>query len=1194
MFYSSRFVIPEAVFGKPCNAGRVIEAEGDRHTGYGIKRSFSLFVLLFVLLSFAKGATIDVAQFRSPSPENRPWVYWFWNNGNLTQEGIDADLEAMHRVGIGGVLIMEVGQGAPRGPVDYMSDRWRELFKHMIIRAASLGIEVNMNDGPGWNGSGGPWVKPENAMKVLTFQIVEVPAENRPEKIVFPPGVKTFDYYKDLCVLAFPTPKVKTDLGFLSADSNRLNTSARQLPAETFIPLDTVIDLSGNMNDAGEVHEGIPAGNWTLIRFGITCKNMVGLPAPESGIGPECDKLSKCGIDNAFDGQIAKLLADNKANVGKAFVATHIDSWENGSQNWTDTMREEFLQRRKYDLWKFLPIFAGYVMENPEYTERFLWDFRRTVSELVLENYAGRMKELAAQNGLRFTIEAYGSPCDFLQYGGIADEPMGEFWVGGGAIETCRGMASAGHLYGKRIIGAEAFTATDTERWLAHPGSIKVLGDRAFCAGINRFVFHRYSFQPWKDVRPGLMMGPWGVHYERTQTWWNLTPAWHEYLSRCQYLLRQGDFAADILYLEPEDSPQGFSDGFSDHPRNEFPWDQGNTDVVLRATVENGMVVLPSGMKYRVLVMPPTNCMTEQLLEKTLQLVQNGATVIGNQPATAAPGLTDYPNNDKRVQELARKLWGDAKQPSGEHVIGQGKILWGTTPEAVLAAMNIVPDFVSDIPLNWIHRRLPDAEVYFVANPHERAVRSNLQLRSAGVPELWNPETGAVVTAAAFRTDSKTTHIMLPLRPTESVFVVLKKASSKSGEKLVAVTKDGKRFFDLTEPIGDIVITSAKYGPPNDPAKTVDVKPLVEKLVAAGERRIVVRRMVAHQGDPAFNVIKTLTIHYEMDGVHYTVTGDDEETLVLGERSPSIKILSAKYGPPGDAQRTIDVKEKLQRLFDCGDNHFLVAKLAQPVDPAFGVVKTLTFEYEWEGNTISWSGTDVQLISLENGAPLAVVPLRNDKGQSCADFYESGKYELTFASNKKRTETVVLPEPLNLDAAWSVAFPHKTVTFDKLMSWSDSADETIRFFSGTATYTKTFSVTENLRRNGLRFILDLGKAEMMAQVELNGKDLGVLWKTDKTMDVTEMIKSGENRLKISVTNSWTNRLIGDAALPPSDERNDNGTLKVFPQWLLDGKPDPNGRTTFCMWNLWKKDDTLVPSGLLGPVRLLPIKRIVIE
>jgi len=1070
-------------------------------------------------LFFASGQSTP--EFASPGQEYQPWVYWFWSNGNITKEGIDADLEAMHRVGIGGVIMMEVGndptcgmRGVLRGPIDYMSDQWRELFRHTISKASSLGIKVNMSNGPSWNGSSGPWVKPENAMKVLSINAVEIPAEDRPEKIVLQRGAVTFGYYKDLCVLAFPTPKVKSGLGFLEVDNQRLKTPAHQIAADAFVPLDAVIDLSNQMNDAGEIsNTAIPSGDWTLIRFGVTCKGKMGRPAPESGHGLECDKLSKRGMDNVWEGQMAKLIADNREHVGKTLVATHIDSWENGSQTWTDDMREEFLKRRRYDLWKFLPVFAGHVMENAEYTERFLYDFRRTVSDLVLENYAGRIKELAEQNGLRFTVEAINSPCDMFPFAGISDEPMGEFWMGGVFAFMSRFMASAGHVYGKRIIAAEAYTSQNVERFLAHPGNMKSLGDQAFCDGINRFVFHRYSFQPWKDVAPGgTMLGHYGIQYQRTQTWWELTPAWHEYVSRCQYMLRQGDFVADILYLVPEEAPHGFTN----HTLNGYNYDHGVTDVLLNASVENGMLVLQSGMKYRVLVLPPTNRMTQGLLEKTLQLVQDGATVIGNVPATTAYGLTDYPNNERRVKELAQQLWGDLNSSDGEHFVGKGKVFRGTTPEEVLAGMNIAPDFASDIPLSWIHRRTPDAEIYFIANQRQHAVLVDVQLRESGIPEIWHPETGKIYPATAFQTESNATRLMLPLGSMESVFVVLRRQQLRANiDKPVSMSKDGKQFFDLTKPLGTVTVTDTP-----------------------------------------------------------------------------VKILKANYGTPGVENLNADVTEQLQSLFDSGENSFPVTKLEKIINPAPWVFKTLKFEYELNGNATTWSGQNSEMISLKD--ELIAAPVSDANGKSCIDFYESGKYELVLASGKKHTETVLLPQPLAIDGGWTVAFPHKTVTFDRLMSWSESTDESIRFFSGTAIYSKTFTVPKNFRKDGLRVTLDLGQTEEMAQIGLNGKNLGVFWKIKKSVDVTELLKTGENTLTISVTNGWPNRLIGDAQLPPSDERGQYGELLSLPQWLLDGKPDPQGRTTFCTWNLWKKDDEPIPSGLMGSVQLIPVKRIVVK
>ena len=1176
-----------------------------------------LLSVLFISMAFVNALGQSVTEFANPGSEYRPWVYWFFNNGNLTKEGIDADLEAMHRVGIGGALIMEVNQGAPRGPVDFMSDQWREHFKYLIQKAASLGIQVNMNTGPSWNGSGGPWIKPENAMKELSIGIVEVSSDNRPEKIILPKGHINFDYYEDICVLAFPTPKAKTGLGFLNVYTSRLDVPVSDFPVEAFIPLEDITDLTSKMNEAGEISDGIPAGNQTLIRFGFTCRKQFSAPAPESvSQALECDKLSKRGIEAAFAGQIAKLTAENREHVGTTFVSAHIDSWENGSQNWSHEMREEFLKRRKYDILKFLPVFAGYLMENAAYTDRFLWDFRCTVSELVAENYAGRMKELAAQSGLRFTVESYwDTPCDNIQYAGMSDEPMGEFWANANVkygvhhnmMLTCRGMASAGHIYGKNIIGAEAFTANDDERWLLHPGSLKALGDKAFSEGINRFVFHRYSFQPWKDVKPGLMMGPWGIHYERTQTWWELTPAWHEYLSRCHYMLRQGKYAADILYIEPEESPQMFTD----HPRIGYQWDQGNTDVVLKASVKDGSLVLPGGMQYKIMVLPQTHRMTTELLEKTLQLVQEGLTVIGDCRASTSPSLSGFPDNERRIEELTRKLWGDVQTPCGVHPVGKGKVVWGISPEALLKEMGIAPNLLSDVRLNWIHRSLPDAEIFFVANPHKQDILTKIQIRGLGITELWDPETGELSPTYSFQTDTGNTLLTLSLPETKSVFIVLRKPTpeNKSDTKfqqLVGLTKEGKKIFDMREEPCKITILSAEYGLLADPAKTVDVKPLIEKMVASGERRIIIDQMKEQQGDPAANLVKTLTIDYEMDGKRYSVTGNDSEAVVLGSMLPKVKILNAKYITWSKAESP-DLRERLQHFFDRGENNFSLPRLMQPGDPVsltgfYKGIDALSFDYEIDGKKFVWNATtwldtymegSTVLLNEPVNAPVAVTS-HNGSGQPCIDFLESGNYELIFTSNKKRKEKVLLPAPLNLDNDWTVDFPHKTVTFNKLVSWSESTDESIQFFSGTATYTKTFTIPKNFGQKGLRLILDLGKAEMIAQIELNGKDLGVLWKMEKSIDITELVKTGENCLKISVTNSWPNRLIGDAHLPPSDDRNENGSLKAWPQWLSDGKPDPNGRSTFSMWNIWRKDDALIPSGLMGPVRLSPVKRVVVE
>ena len=285
-------------------------------------------------------------------------------------------------------------------------------------------------------------------------------------------------------------------------------------------------------------------------------------PRPPAGRGLECDKLSKEGIEANFNGMMAKLIADVGPPAGKSLVATHIDSWENGAQNWTAEMREEFQKRRGYDLLPCLPVMTGRVVGSLEISERFLWDLRQTISDLVVENYAGHSaRPCRTSTACGCPIEAYGGPCDDLPYAGRADEPMCEFWIGGGGDSTpCKGMASAAHTYGKPIVGAESFTADDHERWRQHPATIKALGDQAFCEGVNRFVFHRYAMQPWPNPdRPGMTMGPWGLHYERTKPGGTCRGRGTSTSPAASYMLRQGLFVADICYLQPEDAAAGLS-----------------------------------------------------------------------------------------------------------------------------------------------------------------------------------------------------------------------------------------------------------------------------------------------------------------------------------------------------------------------------------------------------------------------------------------------------------------------------------------------------------------------------------------------------------------------------------------------------------------------------------------------------------
>lgn len=1171
--------------------------------------------LLPLLLGFLTCAWIPASPadtlekgFQNPPAEARPWVYWFWLNGNITSNGITADLEAMRRVGVGGVLIMEVDQGAPVGPADFMGDRWQKLFGHVASEAHRLGIEVNMNNDAGWNGSGGPWIKPEQAMQEVTWSETNLTGPAHFEGTLAEPE-KVAGFYRDIAVQAFPKadyyrlPGFEGKAAFQKRGRETKPAEGNQLTS--FISREQVTDLTARMDASGRLLWDVPAGEWTIIRFGHTCTGVENAPAPATGRGLECDKLSREGIAANYSAMMAKLAAQNPVAKGAkgGLVATHIDSWENGSQNWTARMREEFQQRRGYDLLPFLPILTGRTIVSADFSERFLWDLRRTVSELVIEYYAGGMRELAHANGLRFTAEAYGSPCDHIPYGGQSDEPMGEFWTPSGAIETCRGMASSGHVYGKRIIGAEAFTSADQERWKEHPALLKSHGDRAFCEGINRFVFHRYAMQPWTpEYRPGMTMGPWGQHYERTQTWWEWLGPWHEYLARCQYLLRQGHFVADILYLQNEAPPQGFTM----YPRRGYDWDECGAEVVLtRLDVQDGRLVLPDGMSYRVLALPNTATMTPALLRRIKGLVEKGATVIGA-PPKASPSLTDYPHCDAEVARLAAELWGDCDGvKSRSRAVGQGRIVWAAEPEKVLAEAGVPADFSSGQALRFLHRALPATDLYFVANPSDRPVVTTASFRVQGrVPELWWPDTGRMQVAPVFSEQGGVTTVALDLAASGSVFVVFRKAGAPKAV-ITQVTRGKESLFSATpEPPAKVLIRRASYGPAEDAALTRDVREQVQRKVDGGETTFAVRSLIEH-GDPAPGKVKTLTVDYEIDGKAFTVKGVDDSTIRLTAEALKITVDKARYGVLDDPQRTRDVRAKLQRLVDAGQSAFVVARMADGDDPAFLVVKTLEVEYTRDGQSLTARGTDPELIDLRPPLPppgaRAAAVNRDASGHACVEVFQPGHYQITTAIGRelalrkgRELDVNDLPAAMEVAGPWNVSFAPNagapaTATFEQLGSWSDRPEPGIKYFSGSATYARMIQVPRSLLAKGQRLHLDLGRVEVMAKVRLNGKDLGLFWKPPFLIDITDAAKAGENHLEVTVVNLWPNRQIGDEFLPEDSERNPDGTLKQWPAWVQEGKPSPSGRVTFTSWRLWKKNDPLLASGLIGPVRLLPAK-----
>ncbi len=1159
--------------------------------------------LLAVLAPAASAGPSDSlrASFVTPPASARPWVYWFWLNGNITREGITADLEAMKRVGVGGVLIMEVDQGAPVGPVDFASPKWRELFAFMVSEAHRLGIEVNMNDDAGWNGSGGPWITPDTAMQRITWSETAVTGGSRFDAVLpQPPTVRS--YYRDIAVLAYPTPAEYRIQGLDGKTARTRGDMASpanypELPVEQTIAQGKIVDLTAKVGADGRLTWDAPAGNWTVVRIGHTLTGAVNAPAPLTGQGLECDKLSKEGSEAAFDGLMGKLIADVGPLAGKTLVRTHIDSWENGSQNWTPRFREEFKRLRGYDMTPYLPVLTGRVVDSLEVSERFLYDMRLTVSDLLIENYAQHFSDMAKKHGMALSIEAYGdTTVDDIAYGGRADEPMGEFWSSAmfGAGNTLIEMSSSAHLYNKPIVGAEAFTADDRERWLLHPGSIKMLGDWAFAAGINRFVFHRYALQPWVPERkPGMTMGPWGLHYERTNTWWEQSGAWHQYLSRCQYLLQRGLPVVDALYVQPEGAPRSYNPPATTL-RAGYHADGCPAEIVLkRLSVKNGRLVLPHGMSYRVLVLPTSETMTPELLKRVKELVAQGATVIGPKPLKS-PSLAGYPACDDEVAKLAAELWGS------------GKIITGKTPEQVLAAKGVAPDMRSPRNLNWIHKTIDGAEVYFVANPGRSAINVDCEFRVTGrAPELWRPDTGRIEQVAAFTQKGGVTKVPLRFDASGSVFVVFR-PGSKVGDPIVRMTHGGKDVWTRRKaPIPYII--KATWGATG---RIADVTEAMQQLANEGQREFAPTKLGV--GDPASGVAKQLRVEYQIDGQDRAATCADFETLRLGtpeEARKPVKIVRATWGPPGEKSGMKDVTDQVQRKVAGGLTSFQVAELVSEGDPVPMVVKTLRVEYEVEGRKLVASAQDPEEIAFEmpgDDEPPAAVRRASD-GSLEIEATTVGELALRTRSGKTyHAEAPAAWKSGALEGPWDVAFTPgwgapASIVLPSLISWSEHTDPGVKYFSGTATYRTDVTLLPGLFRPRpgkrpqmpLRIYLDLGRVEVMADVTVNGRHLGTLWKTPYRVDVTSALKPGKNDLEIRVTNLWPNRMIGDEQLAEDSARNPDGTLREWPKWLQDGKPSPTGRYTFTSWRLFRKGSPLLPSGLLGPVTLQasPVVRI---
>ena len=571
-------------------------------------------------------------------------------------------------------------------------------------------------------------------------------------------------------------------------------------------PMHDVVDLTSRMRADGTLDWEVPEGRWVVLRMGWSLLGTKNHPASPEATGFEVDKLNRAHVASYFQHYTDQIRGALGSYYGKSFRYLLLDSYEAGMENWTDDMIAQFRSRRGYDPTPYLPVLAGFVVGSAEASDRFLWDFRRTIADLFADNHYGTAADALRRQGLGLYAEAMGAEFptsgEGLQDKGRVTIPMAEFWTPGPGqddgphhIADMREAASAAHIYGKPIVAAESFTTMPppiVPAFAQSPFYLKRLADRALATGINRFVIHTSVHQPFVDDAhsPGMTLGFFGQHYSRNNTWAAQSVAWNTYLARLSDLAQQGRYVADLAYFYGEGAPNAvpYWKPVTPAPPAGYGFDWINAEVLFGNTrVDDGRIVLPSGMRYRVLVLPAdVDRVTVPMARKLRSLVESGATLVAP-PPVGTPSLADGPAGDDSVRAIARAVWGDVNGTTvTEHAYGKGRVVWGRPVAQVLASARVAPDVAfragtngaADTTVAWIHRRAGEVDIYFVANQRDAGTRLTASFRAAGrAPELWDPATGAIA-PAPYSSANGRTDVPLHLDPYGSVFVVFRAATS--------------------------------------------------------------------------------------------------------------------------------------------------------------------------------------------------------------------------------------------------------------------------------------------------------------------------------------------------------------------------------------------------------------------------------
>jgi len=799
-----------------------------------------------------------------------------------------------------------------------------------------------------------------------------------------------------------------------------------------------------------------------------------------------------------------------------------------------------------------------FAIVNDEVTARFRADFDRTIQDCLADNFYGHFADVCHQNNMIMGSEAAGPGnlpiLDALKNLGRCDFPAGEFWVNyyapdqfdpsEGLKHNLKQTSSAAHVYGRIQVQAESFTQQQggSTHWSFGPSGLKPYANDAFCWGVNRIMLHESTCQPPSDGKPGYELCA-GQHFTPNITWWEQSPEFFTYLSRCSYMLQQGNFVGDVCFYLGEE-PSLLAPFKYNIPGlgSDYDCDYSNAEVLLtRMAVKDGRIVLPDGMSYRLLVLQncaspvpeiakqvgdhlnltvsptPSKAMSVEVIKKLRELIRDGATVIGAPPEKAV-GLKDYPKCDAEVKSIAAEIWGDLNGINRtERRFGKGRIIWGKTPREVLLASGIKPDFV-----------INDGELSISA-------------------WIWHAEDGRG-TAPACKRFFKT-EVTLP-------------ATANILSATLDITADDQFVLE---------VNNSQVAQGND-WKTVYSSDLSKQL-HGGNNKIQVTAENA-VSSPA-GLLARLTIRLA-DGTTI-VRRSDKNWLSSSDGTtwaPALEIGTFGCSPWGTAQSKSnwgvpqpDI-DFIHRTSGDAEIYYVVNRKnrVETLDATFRV-----------------AGKQPEIFDPVSGSIRSAKSFRQSDGctQLPLEFERFGAYFVVFRkpiakeiAGKAASNFPKLVPVHNLDGTWNVKFDTEwggpaNAEFPELVSWTKRPEEGIKFYSGKATYRKTFDVVAaaEAAQTGSgttqRLFLDLGHVREVAEVRLNGKNLGILWCSPWRVEITEAVKPVGNELEIDVINLWPNRVIRDLNLPKEKR-----FTKTHDSFRMD---------------MLTKDTSLIESGLLGPV-----------